>query len=231
MAHMKFLDNYGKVVELDIVEVHDMAASKDKANRSDTTFVLSDGSRYGVSQKKTNATYACKCLKALKQILPEAERRIRTYIREGKTERNPGDYFTIRITNRDFIDMCWFGNDISRGAVFIGDLEKMESSEVQMERIIENGDRYVLDSFPLYACWKVLNKNLTLALAGITIKPMGKYDVVNDIEIPGFNAQMREGRRFVLSDEPKRRRHHRRRKTSRKIDEDDDQTQFNEERR
>ena len=46
---MKFSDNYGKVVELDIVEVIDTSANKEKANRSDTTFRLEDGSLYGVS--------------------------------------------------------------------------------------------------------------------------------------------------------------------------------------
>lgn len=211
---MKFSDNYGKVVELDIVEVMDMAANKDKANRSDTTFKLADGSLYGVSQKKTNATYACKCVKALKEILPEAERRIRTYIREGRTERNPGDYFSIRVTNREFINLCWFGTDISKGGAFIGDFENLDSEDVQVERIIENGDTDVLDSFPLYACWKVLNKSLTLALAGISVKPMGKFDIVKDIELPGFNAPMKEGRKFRVTDEPKKKHRRRRRKVS-----------------
>ena len=49
ICHMKFSDNYGKVVELDIVEVIDTSANKGKANRSDTTFRLEDGSLYGVS--------------------------------------------------------------------------------------------------------------------------------------------------------------------------------------
>ena len=49
ICHMKFSDNYGKVVELDIVEVIDTSANKEKANRSDTTFRLEDGSLYGVS--------------------------------------------------------------------------------------------------------------------------------------------------------------------------------------
>ena len=49
VCHMKFSDNYGKVVELDIIEVIDTSANKEKANRSDTTFRLEDGSLYGVS--------------------------------------------------------------------------------------------------------------------------------------------------------------------------------------
>ena len=49
ICHMKFSDNYGKVVELDIVEVIDTSANKERANRSDTTFKLEDGSLYGVS--------------------------------------------------------------------------------------------------------------------------------------------------------------------------------------
>ena len=148
----------------------------------------------------------------MKEIIPEAERRIRTYIREGRTERNPGDYFSVRITNREFINLCWFGTDISRGGAFIGDFENIDSEDVQIERIIENGDTDVLDSFPLYACWKVMNKNLTLSLAGITVVPFGKFDVINDIELPGFNAPMKEGRKFRVTDEPKKHRRMRKRR-------------------
>lgn len=68
-----------------------------------------------------------------------------------------GDYMNVRVTNRDFIDLCWFGTDISTGAVFIGDFEDISSDEIHIERIIEQGDRDVLDSFPIYTKWSVEN--------------------------------------------------------------------------
>ena len=48
-CHLKVSDNYGKVVELDIVDVIDSSANHGKLNRSDTTVVLKDGSTYGIS--------------------------------------------------------------------------------------------------------------------------------------------------------------------------------------
>lgn len=48
-CHLKVSDNYGKVVELDIVDVIDSSADHKRLNRSDTTVVLKDGSTYGIS--------------------------------------------------------------------------------------------------------------------------------------------------------------------------------------
>ena len=38
----------------------------------------------------------------------------------------------------------------------------MDSTNVHIERIIENGDTDVLTSFPVYMVWKAVNRNFTL---------------------------------------------------------------------
>lgn len=62
-------DNYGKTVELDIVDVVDTSGQHGKVNRADTTLKLRDGSTYGISQKKTNANIVAKVTKLLKHII------------------------------------------------------------------------------------------------------------------------------------------------------------------
>ena len=221
---LKVSDNYGVKVELDIVDVIDSAANHGvdgKMNRSDTTVKLRDGSLYGISQKKKNATYVCKIKKALKEILFQSEKRLREYARNNNM--SPGDYIDVRITNRELIDLCWFGTDIATGAAFIGDLENIDSNEIQIERIIRNGDDDVLTSFPIYMKWKIANKAYTMNLQGVCVPSLEGKWIVNDIELPGINAPMPEGKKFLTGnddEQPKRRRRRKPRRRGRKVTED-----------
>jgi len=75
-CHLKVSDNYGKVIELDIVDVVDTSKQhgvNGEVKRADTTVKLKDGTWYGISQKKTNATWVCKVKKLLKDILFRSE--------------------------------------------------------------------------------------------------------------------------------------------------------------
>lgn len=113
---------------LDIVEVIDVAQihGKDgKVCRTDTKVKLSDGSEYCISHKKTNATYVCKVKKMFHQILAGCARILRQYARSN--DLGPGDYMDVQITNDELLNLCWFGTDITRGAVFVGDFEGMSS--------------------------------------------------------------------------------------------------------
>ena len=72
ICHLDISDNYGVRVKLDIVEVIDASAShgtNGEQNRSDTTVRLTDGTLYGISHKKTNATYVCKARKMFHDIM------------------------------------------------------------------------------------------------------------------------------------------------------------------
>ena len=163
ICHLDISDNYGVRVVLNIVEVIDASAShgvNGEQNRSDTTVRLEDGSLYGISHKKTNATYVCKARKMFHEIMFQCGQRLREYAKEHGMQR--GDYMDVRITNRELIDLCWFGTDISTGAVFIGDFEDMASGEQHIERIIRNGDEDVLTSFPIYTKWLIKNSAYTM---------------------------------------------------------------------
>ena len=129
----------------------------------------------------------------------------------------------VRITNRELIDLCWFGTDISTGAVFIGDFEDMKSGEQHIERIIRNGDEDVLTSFPIYTKWLITNSAYTMKFCGVSVASKEGKWIVNDVEVPGVNAPMPNGKKFkVGQEEPKMRRHkrHKRRVTEDLISEE-----------
>lgn len=219
VCHLDISDNYGVRVKLDIVEVLDASASHGKngeQNRSDTTVKLSDGTMYGISHKKTNATYVCKARKMFHEIIYQCGQRLRNYAKEHGMKK--GDYMDVRITNRELIDLCWFGTDISTGAVFIGDFEDMQSGEQHIERIIRNGDEDVLTSFPIYTKWLIENNSYTMKFCGVSVASKEGKWIVNDVEVPGVNAPMPNGKKFkVGQEEPKKHRRHKRR---RKVTED-----------
>ena len=101
-------------MKLDIVEVIDASeehGTGGKVNRSDTTVRLTDGTMYGISQKKTNASYVCKAKKMFKEIIFRCGQILRQYAIEN--ELGSGDYMDVRVTNRELIDLCWFGTDIA----------------------------------------------------------------------------------------------------------------------
>lgn len=217
ICHLDIQDNYGVRVKLDIVEVIDASAShgtNGEQNRSDTTVRLEDGTLYGISHKKTNATYVCKARKMFHEIMFQCGQRLRNYAKEHGMQR--GDYMDVRITNRELIDLCWFGTDISTGAVFIGDFENMSSGEQHIERIIRNGDEDVLTSFPIYTKWLIVNNSYTMKFCGVSVASKGGKWIVDDVVVPGVNAPMPEGKKFKTGqEEPKERRHkrHKRRVT------------------
>jgi len=158
VCHLDITDNYGVNVQLDIAEV--INASSDhgkggKANRSDTTVKLKDGSLYGISQKQPDASLVCGAKKLFKKIIFQCESIIRKYAKEHGMKR--GDYIDIRVTNRDLIKLCWFGTDFARGAVFMGDFREMESGTMTIERIIEDDNEDFMTSFPIYAKWLIYN--------------------------------------------------------------------------
>lgn len=168
-CHLHFTDNYGKELELDVVDVVDSAGDHGKGgkvNRSDTTLKLKDGSLYGISQKMTTATYVCKANRMFKEILFRSGQILRNYAKEHGLK--PKDYMDVRITNRELIDLCWFGSDIAKGAAIIGDFMGMSSGDCQVERIIENGDKAVLDSFPIYTKWQIVNGAYTMYFHGVS---------------------------------------------------------------
>ena len=217
ICHLDISDNYGVRVKLDIVEVIDASSShgtNGEQNRSDTTVRLEDGTLYGISHKKTNATYVCKAKKMFSEIIFQCSQRLRAYAKEHGMHR--GDYMDVRITNRELIDLCWFGTDISTGAVFIGDFEDMKSGEQHIERIIRNGDSDVLTSFPIYTKWLIANNAYTMKFCGVSIASKGGKWIVDDVVVPGVNAPMPNGKKFKTGqEEPKKRRHkrHKRRVT------------------
>ena len=217
VCHLDITDNYGVNVQLDIVEVIDSSANHGRdgeQRRSDTTVRLKDGTIYGISHKKTNATYVCKIQKMFRDILYQCSQRLRNYAKENGLQ--PGDYMDVRITNRDLIDLCWFGTDIAEGAVFIGDFENMASGEQHIERIIRNGDDDVLTSFPIYTKWLIKNSAYTMVFCGVSVASKGGKWIVDDVEVPGVNAPLPPGKKFKTGkEEPRRRRrHHKRRKVN-----------------
>ena len=107
---------------------------------------------------------------------------------------------SVRVTNREFIDLCWFGTDIAKGAVFIGDLEDISSNEIHIERIIENGDDDVLTSFPIYCKWQIANSNYTMALFGVVVDRSGASSAITDIEMPGINCPLPSNKRFKVDE-------------------------------
>ncbi len=224
ICHLNITDNYGVNVKLSIVEVIDASSrhgTNGEQNRSDTTVRLEDGTLYGISHKKTNATYVCKARKMFHEIMFQCGQRLRAYAKEHGMQR--GDYMDVRITNRELIDLCWFGTDISTGAVFIGDFENMSSGEQHIERIIRNGDEDVLTSFPIYTKWLIVNNSYTMKFCGVSVASKGGKWIVDDVVVPGVNAPMPEGKKFKTGqEEPKKRRHkrHKRRVTEDLISEE-----------
>ena len=192
-------DDYGKVVELDIVDVMDTSTQHGKLNRADTTVELRDGTIYGISQKKSNANIVAKVKKTLADIKFNLEQRMRTYAIQH--EIPPKTYLNFRITNREFIDLCWFGTDIATGAVFIGDLEDISSNEIHIERIIENGDDDVLTSFPIYIKRQIRNKQYTMDLFGVVVDKGGTIKTIDDLELPGINAPLANGKKFKVDED------------------------------
>lgn len=192
-------DDYGKVVELDVVDVIDTSTQHGKLNRADTTLELRDGTIYGISQKKTNANIVAKVKKVLSDILFQTEKKLREYAKANGYGQK--QYMNFRITNREFIDLCWFGTDIAKGAVFIGDLEDVSSNEIHIERIIENGDDDVLTSFPIYIKWQIANRVYTMDLFGVVVDKGGTIKTIDDLELPGINAPLPNGRRFKVDED------------------------------
>ena len=141
----------------------------------------------------------CKAAKLLANILFQSERKLRNYAKENGLK--PGDYMDIRITNRDLIDLCWFGTDMATGAVFVGDLEGISSNEIQIQRIIENGDRDILTSFPIYCKWKIANSAYTMKLQGVCVPSLNNKWVIDDLELPGINAPLPEGRTYKVDED------------------------------
>lgn len=136
ICKLNISDNYGTRVKLNIVEVIDAAdnhGDKGKANRSDTIVKLKDGSLYGISQKQENASIICSAKKMFGDIIWHCGRALREYAKEHGMKK--GDYMDIQITNRELIDLCWFGTDIkmnsnlSGGAVFMGNFQNMDSGK------------------------------------------------------------------------------------------------------
>ena len=223
MCHIDISDNYGKRVELDIVEVIDSSQihGKDgKVCRTDTTVKLADGSTYGISHKKTNATYVCKVKKMFREILAACARILRRYARENGL--GSGDYMDVRITNKELLNLCWFGTDITNGAVFIGNFEGMSSGTQKIERIIEKTDTDVIENFPIYTKWKIKNGAYTLIFCGVTVASKEGKWIVDGVSIPGINAPLPNGRRYVTGDEPKRRKRPRRRRARKTNESSDD---------
>ena len=213
MCHIDISDNYGKRVELDIVEVIDSAQihGKDgKVCRTDTTVKLADGSTYGISHKKTNATYVCKVKKMFHEILAGCARVLRQYARENGL--GSGDYMDVRITNKELLNLCWFGTDITNGAVFIGNFEGMSSGTQKIERIIEKTDTDVIENFPIYTKWKIKNSAYTLIFCGVSVASKDGKWVVDNVVVPGINAPLPNGKHYVTGNEQRKRRRRRRKK-------------------
>ena len=223
-CHLDISDRYGKRIQLDIVEVIDSAQihGKDgKVCRTDTTVKLSDGTVYGISHKKTNATYVCKIKKMFHEILAGCSRVLRQYARENGLQ--PGDYMDVRITERQLLDLCWFGTDIAEGAVLIGDFEGMSSGTQTIERIIEQGDSDVIENFPIYTKWKIKNKQYTLIFYGVSVPSKDGKWIVDNVVVPGINAPLPQGKNYKTGNEPqkkRRRRKHKKRRTVGESDED-----------
>lgn len=198
-CHLTVKDDYGKVVELDVADVVDTSTQHGKLNRADTTLELEDGTIYGISQKKTNANIVAKVKKVLADILFQTEKKLREYAKANNLA--PKSYMNFRVTNREFIDLCWFGTDISTGAVFIGDLENVDSNEIHIERIIENGDDDVLTSFPIYIKWQIANRVYTMDLFGVVVDKGGTIKTIDDLELPGINAPLAPGKRYKVDED------------------------------
>ena len=222
MCHLDISDNHGKRVVLDIVEVIDSAQihGKDgKVCRTDTTVKLVDGSIYCISHKKTNATFVCKVKKMFHEILAGCARILRQYARENGL--GSGDYMDVRITNKELLNLCWFGTDITNGAVFIGDFEGMSSGTQKIERIIEKTDTDVIENFPIYTKWKIKNGAFTLIFCGVTVASKEGKWIVDGVVVPGINAPLPNGRHYVTGNEPKKRK--RRKKKRRTVKESSDE--------
>ena len=213
VCHLDISDNYGKRVELDIVEVIDVAQihGKDgKVCRTDTMVKLSNGSEYCISHKKTNATFVCKVKKMFNEILAGCARILRGYARENGL--GPGDYMDVRITNKELLNLCWFGTDITNGAVFIGNFEGMSSGTQKIERIIEKSDTDIIENFPIYTKWKIKNGAFTLIFCGVTVASKGGKWIVDGVVVPGINAPLPNGKHYITGNEPKKRKRRRRRR-------------------
>lgn len=199
VCNLTFKDNYGVEVNLEIVDVIDNAANKGKngeKNRSDTTVILKDGSRYGISQKKTNASYVCKIKTMLKDILFKCEKELRNYAKEHNLKS--GDYMSVRITEPNLLKLCWFGTDIAQGAAIVGNLEHIDSNDIKVERIIQQGDSTILDSMPIYMKWRISNSHYTMAICGVVVPDKSGKWVIDDISLPGINAPLPIGKSYRI---------------------------------
>ena len=220
VCHLDVSDRYGTNVKLDIVEVIDASkehGEKGKVNRSDTTVRLKDGSLYGISQKQENASIICGAKKMFHDIMWRCGQVLRQYAIEHGMKK--GDYMDIRVTNRELIDLCWFGSDISKnshlsgGAVFMGNFMGMTSGKQTIQRIVQVGDNDFLNSFPIYTKWLIENSHYTMEFKGVYCKNC--VWIIDDIELPGVNAPMPNGKKFKTGDEEKKKRRKRRKKKKR----------------
>lgn len=84
--------------------------------------------------------------------------------------------------------------------MFIGDLEDISSNEIHIERIIENGDDDVLNSFPIYIKWQIRNKAYTMDLFGVVVDRGGTIKTIDDLELPGINAPLPSGKKFKVDE-------------------------------
>ena len=147
---------------------------------------------------------------------------LRQYAIEHGMKR--GDYMDIRVTNRELIDLCWFGSDISKnsnlagGAVFMGNFVGMNSGKQTIERIVQVGDTDFLTSFPIYTKWLIENSHYTMEFKGVYCKNC-KW-IIDDIKLPGVNAPMPDGKKFKTGDEEKKKRRKRRKKRVNEVDYD-----------
>ena len=197
ICHLDIKDKYGVELNLDIVEVIDNAANHGtdgERNRSDTSVVLSDGTLFGISQKKKNASYVCAVKTMLKEILFRCEQELRRYAKSHSLRS--GDYISVRITNKDLLKLCWFGTDIAQGAAIIGDFENLDSETVEVERIIKQGDDEILESFPLYMKWRIENTHYTMKICGVVVSDNNGKWSVEGVELGGINAPMPIGKSF-----------------------------------
>lgn len=135
----------------------------------------------------------------LKEILYRNEQELRRYAKSHGM--NKGDYMSVRITQRQLIDLCWFGTDIAQGAAIVGDLENLDSNEVHVERIIQQGDDDILTSFPIYVKWRIKNSQYSMSIVGVVVPDKDGKWIIDDITLPGINAPLPQGKRYRVKDE------------------------------
>lgn len=194
VCRLRLSDGFGKRLSLDAVQVLDTSAVHGKACRADVTLQLEDGTRYGLSLKKTNANIVAKVRRVLADILFQTEKRLREHARANGLAT--GDYLSVRVSNPEFLDLCWFGTDIAQGAVVVGDFESVSSPDLKVERIIEHGDQEALDRTPVAVKWRVASSRYTMELFGVVLERSARTSLVEGLDLPGINSPIQAGRKF-----------------------------------